>query len=158
MPPSSEDQFNNELYTRSLELLQQYHGKLVTTACPVILCSALPTHHRSNKSLRNPFKVIVLDDVADGTLVTVRAGNDENCCAEIKNYTAVIKDQVAVFNDIRFIGRSGRGRFSCISHFRVQTLELYCYFEGCGFSFRDDVFRSFDNVCGDMTNSGLKSF
>lgn len=111
MPPSSEDQFNNELYTRSLELLQQYHGKLVSTACPVILCSALPTHHRSNKSLRNPFKVIVLDDVPDNTLVTVRAGNDENCCAEIKNYTAVIKDQVAIFNDIRFIGRSGRGEF-----------------------------------------------
>ncbi len=110
MPASSaDDQFNNELFSRALELLQQYHGKLVVTACPVILCSALPTHHRSNKSLRNPFKVIVLDDVADGTSVTVRAGNDENCCAEIKNYTAVMKDQVAVFNDIRFIGRSGRG-------------------------------------------------
>ncbi|XP_065212913.1 segmentation protein Runt-like [Planococcus citri] len=115
MPPSSEDQFNNELYTRCLELLQQYHGKLVTTACPVILCSALPTHHRSNKSLRNPFKVIVLDDVADGTKVTVSAGNDENCCAEIKNYVAYIKDQVAVFNDIRFIGRSGRGKTFSLS-------------------------------------------
>lgn len=120
MPPSSDDQFNNELYTKSLELLQQYHGPLVKTACPVILCSALPHHHRSNKSLKHPFKVIVLDDVADGTLVTVRAGNDENCCAEIKNYTAVIKDQVAIFNDIRFIGRSGRGTFQVYNLFSAS--------------------------------------
>lgn len=110
MPPSSsEDQFSTKMYNHTLDLLEQCHGKLVVTACPTILCSALPSHHRSNKSLRTPFKVIVLDDVPDGTMVSVTAGNDENCCAEIKNYTANIKERVAVFNDIRFIGRSGRG-------------------------------------------------
>lgn len=111
MSSVSDDKVTNEWVKKAIDLLQQYHGKLVATSCPAILCSALPTHHRSNKSLRNPFKVIVMDEVADGTTVTVKAGNDENPCAEIKNCTAVIKDQVAVFNDIRFIGRSGRGKY-----------------------------------------------
>uniref|UniRef100_T1GTP1 Runt domain-containing protein n=1 Tax=Megaselia scalaris TaxID=36166 RepID=T1GTP1_MEGSC len=42
-------------------------------------------------------------------MVTVRAGNDENYCAELRNCTAVMKNQVAKFNDLRFVGRSGRG-------------------------------------------------
>lgn len=109
LPLSADDQLSKEIYSSSLDTLQAVHGKLVSTSCPTILCSALPSHHRSNKSLRNPFKVIVLDEIPDGTTVTVKAGNDENWCAEIKNSSALIKDQVAVFNDIRFIGRSGRG-------------------------------------------------
>lgn len=44
-------------------------------------------------------------------MVTVKAGNDENYCAELRNYTAVMKNQVAKFNDLRFVGRSGRGKF-----------------------------------------------
>ena len=106
---SSDNPFEKDMNRHTWDVIQHYHGKLVPTGCPSIYCSALPTHHRSNKSLRNPFKVVVMDDVPDGTIVTVKAGNDENCCAEIKNYTAPLKDQVATFNDIRFIGRSGRG-------------------------------------------------
>ena len=56
------------------------------------------------------FKVIALGDVQDGTIVTLRAGNDENYCAELRNCTAVMKNQVAKFNDLRFVGRSGRGK------------------------------------------------
>ena len=56
------------------------------------------------------FKVIALGDVTDGTIVTLRAGNDENYCAELRNCTAVMKNQVAKFNDLRFVGRSGRGK------------------------------------------------
>lgn len=37
------------------------------------------------------------------------AGNDENYSAELRNATAAIKNQVARFNDLRFVGRSGRG-------------------------------------------------
>ena len=44
-------------------------------------------------------------------MVTVRAGNDENYHAELRNCTAVMKNQVAKFNDLRFVGRSGRGEF-----------------------------------------------
>ena len=80
------------------------------TGSPGFLCSALPTHWRSNKTLPVAFKVIALGDVQDGTLVTLRAGNDENYCAELRNSTAVMKNQVAKFNDLRFVGRSGRGK------------------------------------------------
>lgn len=50
-----------------------------------------------------------MGDIPDGTLVTVMAGNDENYSAELRNATAAIKNQVARFNDLRFVGRSGRG-------------------------------------------------
>nr|XP_018907120.1 PREDICTED: segmentation protein Runt [Bemisia tabaci] len=101
---------NGDLLAGLHEALQEYHGELVQTGSPAILCSALPTHWRSNKSLPISFKVIALDDVADGTLVSIRAGNDENYCAELRNCTAVMKNQVAKFNDLRFVGRSGRGK------------------------------------------------
>ncbi|KAL0178557.1 hypothetical protein M9458_027451, partial [Cirrhinus mrigala] len=52
--------------------------------------------------------VVALGDVPDGTLVTVMAGNDENYSAELRNASAVMKNQVARFNDLRFVGRSGR--------------------------------------------------
>lgn len=74
-----------------------------------MVCTVLPSHWRSNKTLPVAFKVVALGEVGDGTLVTVRAGNDENCCAELRNSTALMKNQVAKFNDLRFVGRSGRG-------------------------------------------------
>lgn len=46
----------------------------------------------------------------DGTMVTVKAGNDENYCAELRNGQSVMKSSVAKFNDLRFVGRSGRGK------------------------------------------------
>lgn len=53
---------------------------------------------------------MALVDVGDGTNVFIRAGNDENYCAELRNERATMKDQVAKFNDLRFVGRSGRGK------------------------------------------------
>ncbi|XP_023163228.2 protein lozenge [Drosophila hydei] len=93
-----------------LERQQEYPGELVRTSNPYFLCSALPSHWRSNKTLPLAFKVVALADVGDGTYVTIRAGNDENCCAELRNYTAQMKNGVAKFNDLRFVGRSGRGK------------------------------------------------
>ena len=92
------------------EILAEHPGELVKTGSPGFLCSSLPNHWRSNKTLPVAFKVIALGDVQDGTLVTLRAGNDENYCAELRNCTAVMKNQVAKFNDLRFVGRSGRGK------------------------------------------------
>ncbi|XP_070502226.1 segmentation protein Runt [Chironomus tepperi] len=100
----------NDMYQNLHELLQEYHGELVSTGSPSILCSALPNHWRSNKSLPCAFKVVALDDIQDGTIVTIKAGNDENYCGELRNATAVMKNQVAKFNDLRFVGRSGRGK------------------------------------------------
>lgn len=57
-------------------------------------------------------QVVALGDVPDGTVVTVMAGNDENYSAELRNASAVMKNQVARFNDLRFVGRSGRGKSS----------------------------------------------
>lgn len=91
-------------------LLAEHPGELVRTGSPHVVCTVLPPHWRSNKTLPVAFKVVALGDVGDGTLVTVRAGNDENCCAELRNCTAVMKNQVAKFNDLRFVGRSGRGK------------------------------------------------
>ncbi|XP_070168552.1 segmentation protein Runt [Polyergus mexicanus] len=99
-----------ETYKAIYEALRSCHGDLVQTGSPTILCSTLPCHWRSNKSLPVAFKVIALDEVSDGTLVTIRAGNDENCFGELRNCTAVMKNQVAKFNDLRFVGRSGRGK------------------------------------------------
>ncbi|XP_017875423.1 protein lozenge-like isoform X2 [Ceratina calcarata] len=92
------------------EAQAEHPGELVRTGSPYFLCSQLPTHWRSNKTLPVAFKVVALGEVGDGTVVTVRAGNDENCCAELRNSTALMKNQVAKFNDLRFVGRSGRGK------------------------------------------------
>lgn len=99
-----------DVYSHIHEYYRQSHGELVPTGSPAVLCSALPGHWRSNKSLPVAFKVVALDDVQDGTLVTIKAGNDENVMAELRNCTAVMKNQVAKFNDLRFVGRSGRGK------------------------------------------------
>lgn len=95
-------------------LLAEHPGELVRTGSPHVVCTVLPPHWRSNKTLPVAFKVVALGEVGDGTLVTVRAGNDENYCAELRNCTAVMKNQVAKFNDLRFVGRSGRGMCSVI--------------------------------------------
>lgn len=94
------------------ELLGEHPGELVRTGSPNFVCTILPPHWRSNKTLPVAFKVIALGEVGDGTLVTVRAGNDENFCAELRNNSAVMKNQIAKFNDLRFVGRSGRGEYS----------------------------------------------
>ncbi|XP_058803845.1 runt-related transcription factor 1-like isoform X2 [Phymastichus coffea] len=92
------------------DYMTEHPGELVRTGSPHLVCTVLPTHWRSNKTLPHGFRVVSLGDIVDGTAVTVRAGNDENCCAELRNSTAFMKNQVAKFNDLRFVGRSGRGK------------------------------------------------
>lgn len=53
-------------------------------------------------------------------MVTVKAGNDENYSAELRNCTAVMKNQVAKFNDLRFVGRSGRGKW-IYHHYHIRA-------------------------------------
>ncbi|XP_047526205.1 segmentation protein Runt-like [Pieris napi] len=110
LPHASPTPTMADVYSHIHEYYRQSHGDLVPTGSPAVLCSALPGHWRSNKSLPVAFKVVALDDVQDGTLVTIKAGNDENVMAEMRNCTAVMKNQVAKFNDLRFVGRSGRGK------------------------------------------------
>ncbi|KAM9345117.1 runt-related transcription factor 2 [Symphorus nematophorus] len=89
---------------------------LVQTDSPNFLCSSLPQHWRCNKTLPRAFTVVALgNDVPDGVVVTVMAGNEDNCSAELRNATATMKQGYAHFNDLRFIGRSGRGKSFTIS-------------------------------------------
>lgn len=93
-----------------VESLLGESGDLIQTGSPCILCTPLPQHWRSNKSLPSAFKVFTFQEVPDGTLVSVKCGNDDNWGGEIRNSTAVMKNQLAKFSDLRFVGRSGRGK------------------------------------------------
>uniref|UniRef100_A0A8C5CLQ9 Runt domain-containing protein n=1 Tax=Gadus morhua TaxID=8049 RepID=A0A8C5CLQ9_GADMO len=104
-----------------VEVISDHPGELVRTDSPNFLCSVLPTHWRCNKTLPIAFKVVALGDVPDGTLVTVMAGNDENYSAELRNATAAAKAGVARFNDLRFVGRSGRGGHQTHTHVHTHT-------------------------------------
>lgn len=42
-----------------------------------------------------------VQEVPDGTLVSVKCGNDDNWGGEIRNCTAVMKNQLAKFSDLR---------------------------------------------------------
>ncbi|KAI4456485.1 runt related [Holotrichia oblita] len=98
------------LAERTLDgLLAEHPGELVRTGSPHVVCTVLPAALAVNKTLPVAFKVVALGEVGDGTVVTVKAGNDENYCAELRNCTAIMKNQIAKFNDLRFVGRSGRG-------------------------------------------------
>ncbi|KAM6915811.1 runt-related transcription factor 2 [Xenentodon cancila] len=89
---------------------------LVQTDSPNFLCSGLPKHWRCNKTLPKAFTVVALgNDVPDGIIVTVMAGNDDNSSAELRNATTTMKHGCAHFNDLRFIGRSGRGKSFTVS-------------------------------------------
>lgn len=53
--------------------------------------------------------------------MTVMAGNDENYSAELRNASGVMKNQVARFNDLRFVGRSGRGQSNTLTKKNKKT-------------------------------------
>lgn len=126
VPPTAA-QLLNEAYTKMTsdilaertlgDFLTEHPGELIRTGSPLLVCTVLPPHWRSNKTLPVAFKVVSLGEICDGTMVTVRAGNDENYCAELRNCTAVMKNQVAKFNDLRFVGRSGRGKYDSKFYF-----------------------------------------
>ncbi|CAI9742187.1 runt-related transcription factor 2-like [Octopus vulgaris] len=109
-------------------ILGDHPGELVGTGSPNFVCSVLPAHWRSNKTLPVAFKVVALGEVKDGTKVTIAAGNDENFCAELRNSVAYMKNQVAKFSDLRFVGRSGRGKsFSLVISVNTNPPQVCTY-------------------------------
>ena len=108
-----------------VESLLGENGDLIQTGSPCILCSPLPNHWRSNKSLPSAFKVFTFQEVPDGTMVSVKCGNDDNWGGEIRNSTAIMKNQLAKFSDLRFVGRSGRGKSFTIT-ITILTKPLQC--------------------------------
>ncbi|XP_042290144.1 runt-related transcription factor 2-like [Thunnus maccoyii] len=111
-PPSPTNRQLDNLHQRSTAPPRG----LVQTDSPNFLCSSLPHHWRCNKTLPRTFTVVSLgNDVPDGVVVTLMAGNDNNSSAELRNATATMKQGYAHFNDLRFIGRSGRGKTFTLS-------------------------------------------
>jgi len=103
--------------------------RLVGTDSPNFACTALPKHWRANKTLPSVFRVVALSgDVRDGTRVIVAAGNDENYCSELRNGVAFMLSGVATFTDMRFIGRSGRGkRLAFFRSFCLTSCVVSCH-------------------------------
>lgn len=114
-------------------VLKEHAGELINTGSPNFVCTVLPTHWRSNKTLPVTFKVVCLGEVKDGTKVSITAGNDENYCSEIRNSVAYMKNRVAKFNDLRFVGRSGRGESNKSSRYFLRVLVT----QWQGFDLRD---------------------
>lgn len=111
-----------------VESLLGENGDLIQTGSPCILCSPIPTHWRSNKSLPTAFKVFTFQEVPDGTMVNIKCGNDDNWGGEIRNGSAVMKNQLAKFSDLRFVGRSGRGKsFTITITINTKPLQLATY-------------------------------
>jgi hypothetical protein len=48
-------------------------------------------------------------DIKNNTRVIIFAGNESNPCASLKNNVSWFRDGQAEFNDLRFLGASGRG-------------------------------------------------
>ncbi|XP_040906155.1 RUNX family transcription factor 2a [Toxotes jaculatrix] len=118
--PPSPSPTNLQLEEQELRSLHQRSTALprglVQTDSPNFLCSSLPQHWRCNKTLPRAFTVVALgNDVPDGVVVTVMAGNDDNSSAELRNATSTMKQGFAQFSDLRFIGRSGRGKSFTLS-------------------------------------------
>ncbi|XP_024864314.1 RUNX family transcription factor 2a [Kryptolebias marmoratus] len=114
--PNNRHVDEQEVKTPTLHRSRASLRGLVQTDSPNFLCSSLPQHWRCNKTLPRTFTVVALgNDVPDGVVVTVMAGNDDNCSAELRNATTTMKQGYAQFNDLRFIGRSGRGKSFTLS-------------------------------------------
>ncbi|CAF0735977.1 unnamed protein product [Rotaria sp. Silwood1] len=77
---------------------------------PYFQCSSLPSHWRKNKSLRFILRTKRHIDIKTNTRVIVFAGNDYNPCATLKNNVSWFRGGQAEFNDLRFLGASGRGK------------------------------------------------
>nr|APU52174.1 transcriptional regulatory protein Runt-2 [Dugesia japonica] len=91
-------------------ILKNTDSTFVIPGNPDLLCTQLPSHWRINKALVKTFKVFSLLPVADGTQVILSAGNNENICAELRGNQSQMKNQTAIFQDLRFLGKSGRGK------------------------------------------------
>lgn len=74
-----------------------------------ICVDKLPEFSRANKYI-GEYNVYVKDnEVPDGTRCTIYAYSVKTGQGELKNNVSVVKDGIAKFDDIRFIGKSGRG-------------------------------------------------
>lgn len=50
------------------DFMSEHPGELIRTGSPLFVCTVLPPHWRSNKTLPVAFKVVALGDIGDGTV------------------------------------------------------------------------------------------
>ena len=76
-----------------------------------VRCTKLPEFIRAKMYLGGSFRVYFAQGyVAEGTRVSIQAGNSENPNGELKNNQSFVQNCVADFKDLRFLGKSGRGK------------------------------------------------
>ncbi|CAF0899121.1 unnamed protein product [Adineta ricciae] len=93
---------------------------------PYFECSSLPNHWRKNKSLHFVLRAKNLIEIKPNTRVIVLAGNDFNPCATLKNNVSWFRNGHAEFNDLRFLGASGRGKKFTLSIIIQTTPPQQC--------------------------------
>lgn len=102
---------------------------LSPTDNPAVKCTKLPEFIRAKKQLDISFCVFVPNGyVPDGTRIAVFAGNLKNPCAELRNNVSQVWNGVARFDDLRFLGKSGRGtRFNVYIRFETSPFKEAVY-------------------------------
>jgi hypothetical protein len=80
-----------------------------------VKCTKLPEFIRAKMYLGGSFCVYFSHNyVCDGTQVIIKAGNSINSNAELRNNESFVKDGIAEFKDLRFLGKSGRGKYKIL--------------------------------------------
>jgi hypothetical protein len=65
-------------------------------------------------------------NIKHNTRVIILAGNDYNPCATLKNNVSWFRDGQAEFNDLRFLGASGRGKISYVKSLGLFFSSIDC--------------------------------
>lgn len=81
-----------------------------STESPNIFVSILPGFTRANKYIGNYKVFITNNELPENTPVLIRAFSTKTGEGEMKNNCTIIKNGIACFEDLRFIGKSGRGK------------------------------------------------
>ena len=86
--------------------------EMCSTDNPSVTCTKLPEFWRANKKFSTPFTVQFADRslAPEGVRVTITAANHKNQNPELKNNQTIVTNGIARFNDLRFVGKSGRGK------------------------------------------------
>ena len=74
-----------------------------------IFVDALPEFARANKYIGNYNVYVQNNEVPDGTLIEIKAYSTKTGWGELKNNISRVVNDKACFEDLRFIGKSGRG-------------------------------------------------
>lgn len=104
--------------------------EMSSTDHPLVTCTKLPEFWRANKKFSTPFTVQFADMslAPEGTRVTITAANHKNQNPEIRNNQSVVVNGMARFNDLRFVGKSGRDtKFDVYIHVQTEPMRLFTY-------------------------------